>query len=138
MGPLTWQTTIFSKLDQVILMVYPDLANLRDAKKVFDQIDGHTNMGPSFNFVLNKVGLSASSELSAKEFEKVLNLKPIQLVPFDPKLFGKSLNNGAPIVATDKRSKVSSSIIKIAQNLAGKEEKAKTSNLISKFFKKKQ
>ena len=84
------------------------------------------------------MGYQASSELSAKEFEKVLNLKPIQLVPFDPKLFGKSLNNGAPIVATDKRSKVSSSIIKIAQNLAGKEEKAKTSNLISKFFKKKQ
>ncbi|MBP01663.1 MAG: hypothetical protein CMM25_02475 [Rhodospirillaceae bacterium] len=136
-GTPDWQTTIFSKLDQVILMVYPDLANLRDAKKVFDQIDGHTNMGPSFNFVLNKVGLSASSELPAKEFETVLNLKPIQSVPFDPKLFGKSLNNGAPIVATDKGSKASGSIIKIAQKLTGKEEQEKLSIFMPKFLKKK-
>ena len=136
-GTPDWQTTIFSKLDQVILMVYPDLANLRDAKKVFDQIDGHTNMGPSFNFVLNKVGLSASSELPAKEFETVLNLKPIQSVPFDPKLFGKSLNNGAPIVATDKGSKASGSIIKIAQKLTGKEEQEKSSIFMPKFLKKK-
>ena len=136
-GTPDWQSTIFSKLDQVILMVYPDLANLRDAKKVFDQIDEHTDMGPSFNFVLNKVGLSASSELPAKEFETVLNLKPIQSVPFDPKLFGKSLNNGAPIVATDKGSKASGSIIKIAQKLTGKEEQQKSSIFMPKFFKKK-
>jgi pilus assembly protein CpaE len=136
-GIPTWQSTIFSKLDQVVLMVYPDLANLRDTKKVFDQIDEHTNMGPRFNFVLNKVGLSASSELSAKEFETVLNLKPIQSVPFDPKLFGKSLNNGAPIVATDKGSKASGSIMKIAQKLSGQEEQKKTSMFMPKFFKKK-
>ena len=136
-GTPDWQSTIFSKLDQVILMVYPDLANLRDAKKVFDQIDEHTDMGPSFNFVLNKVGLSASSELPAKEFETVLNLKPIQSVPFDPKLFGKSLNNGAPIVATDKGSKASGSIIKIAQKLTGKEEQEKLSIFMPKFLKKK-
>jgi pilus assembly protein CpaE len=136
-GIPTWQSTIFSKLDQVVLMVYPDLANLRDTKKVFDQIDEHTNMGPRFNFVLNKVGLSASSELSAKEFETVLNLKPVQSVPFDPKLFGKSLNNGAPIVATDKGSKASGSIMKIAQKLSGQEEQKKTSMFMPKFFKKK-
>ena len=58
MGPQPGSQTIFSKLDQVALIVYPDLANLRDAKKVFDQIDEHTNMGPRVNFVLNKVGLS--------------------------------------------------------------------------------
>jgi Flp pilus assembly CpaE family ATPase len=86
--------------------------------------------------VLNKVGLSASSELSAKEFETVLNLKPIQLVPFDPKLFGKSLNNGAPIVATDKRSKVSSSIKKLHKTWLVKRNKRKHLILYLNFLRK--
>jgi pilus assembly protein CpaE len=136
-GMPNWQTGIFEKLDQVFLTAYPDLANLRDAKRIFDQIDEHTKLGPKFNFILNRVGLSAPSELSTKEFEEVLDLNISQVVPFDPQLFGKSLNNGVSISATDKRSKASNSILKIANRLAGIEDKQKTSVFISKFFKKK-
>ena len=136
-GMPNWQSGIFEKLDQVFLTAYPDLANLRDAKRILDQIDEHTKLGPKFNFILNRVGLSTQSELSTKEFEEVLDLKISQAVPFDPQLFGKSLNNGVSISATDKRSKASNSILKIANKLAGIEDKQKTSMFISKFLKKK-
>mgnify|MGYP000477306736 CR=1 FL=1 len=69
---------------------------------------------------------------------EILQSKILKEIPLE--LFGIKENNLIDIIANApaKVNAFISTIIKIAQNLAGKEEQAKTSNLISKFFKKKQ
>lgn len=93
-----WVRDVLLDASAVVLVAYPDLSNLRDAQKMVSFLSEKRRMSLPTVLALNKVGMAAKAELSAKDFEEVVGRAPAASLPFEPVAFGQALNNGEPAV----------------------------------------
>jgi pilus assembly protein CpaE len=109
-----WVSEVLLHADEVVVVTYPDLANLRDAKNIFDTVASKRGVGAPTRLAFNRVGNSRKTELTAKDFESTIGESPVVTIPFDPVLFGTAINNGEMVAQVNKGSKTVQEFDKLA------------------------
>jgi pilus assembly protein CpaE len=123
--------------DEVLLVTAPDLANLRNAKNLFEYVRGaRPNDRPPF-YLLNQVGMPKRPEVRIADFAKALEAEPVAIVPFDPQVFGTAANNGQMIAEVSAKHKTAEIFLAIAKALTGRAEvKKQKRDLLSPLLAK--
>jgi pilus assembly protein CpaE len=123
-----WAKRSLVGADEVLLVAAPDLANLRNAKNLFDFVRGaRPNDRPPL-YLLNQTGMPKRPEVRASDFAKALGAEPIASIPFEPQLFGTAANNGQMIAEVSSSNKVAEIFVSVAMALTGRAEAKKQKN----------
>lgn len=132
----SWVDQVLMFADDMVLVAYPDLANLRDAKNILDAVKSKREADASARLVLNRVGVSKRSELSTGDFAARLNMSRTATIPFVPTLFGSAMNEGVSVSEINAKSEPSRQIFALAATLSGRKQAPKP-KFISLFRRKK-
>ncbi len=117
-----WARRTLVVADEVIVIASPDLANLRNAKNLIDNVkSARLNDAPP-RLVLNGVGMLKRPEIAATEFAKAVETGPTAVIPHDAKLFGAAANNGQMIAEIEPNGKIAQVFADLASALAGRSE----------------
>jgi pilus assembly protein CpaE len=117
-----WARRMLVFADEVIVIASPDLANLRNAKNLIDNVkSARLNDAPP-RLVLNGVGMLKRPEIAAAEFAKAVETGPTAVIPHDAKLFGAAANNGQMIAEIEPNGKTAQVFADLASALAGRTE----------------
>ena len=120
-----WARRILVSADDVIVVASPDLANLRNAKNLIDNVKGARLHDEPPRLVLNGVGMLKRPEIAAAEFAKAVETGPVAVIPHDAKLFGAAANNGQMIAEIEPNGKTAQVFVELASLLAGRPETRK-------------
>ncbi len=132
-----WTKRALIGADDILIVAAPDLANLRNAKNLFDLLKAaRPNDRPPL-YCLNQVGVPKRPEIAAAEFAKAIESQPIVSIPFEPQIFGSAANNGQMIAEISANHKSIEMFLQIAQRLTGRSEtKKQKSSLLSPLIDK--
>lgn len=134
----SWSKKALIAADEVVVVAAPDLANLRNAKNIFDHLANERPNDAEARLVLNQVGVPKRPEIKVADIAKALEIEPEAVIPFEPSLFGLASNNGQMLLETDAKSESGKSLEQLAAVLVGKPEvnaKSKGGALASFFSK---
>lgn len=120
-----WVEALLLDANDVVVTASPDLLNLRDAKNIFDLLGPKRGIDAPVRLVLNRVGQAKKTELTAKDFEEPLKVKPVASIPCDPLLFGTAVNNGTTILQANKKSRAAREIDRLANVVSARMPSAK-------------
>ena len=115
-----WARRILVAADEVVVVASPDLANLRNAKNLIDNVKGARLNDAPPRLVLNGVGMLKRPEIAAAEFAKAVETGPTAVIPHDAKLFGAAANNGQMIAEIEPNGKTAQVFTDLASALAGR------------------
>ena len=115
-----WARKILISADDVVVVASPDLANLRNAKNLIDNIKSARPHDHPPRLVLNGVGMLKRPEIAAAEFAKAVETGPTSVIPHDAKLFGAAANNGQMIAEIEANGKTAEIFAQLASELAGR------------------
>lgn len=125
-----WAQQVVMSADHVVLTAVPDLANLRNAKNIVDQLKAkRVNDRPPY-LVLNQVGIPKRPEISTKDFAGALELDPVVVIDFDAPLFGTAANNGQMIEEVSESSKAAEQFRTLAYKLTDRAESKRENSSI--------
>jgi pilus assembly protein CpaE len=136
-----WTQRTLISADDILIVAEPDLANLRNAKNLFDYLrTSRLNDHRPF-YCLNRVGVPKRPEIKTADFAKALEADPVAVLPFDPQLFGTAANNGQMIAEVSAKHKNAEIFLQLAQLLTGRSEVKKAKSglltpLLGKLMKK--
>ena len=117
-----WAKRTLVSADEMLFVAAPDLANLRNAKNMFDFARStRPNDRPPL-YLLNQVGMPKRPEVRAADFAKALEADPIASIPFDPAIFGTAANNGQMIAEVSGKHKIAETFLSLAKSLTGRGE----------------
>ena len=111
---------LINTTDEVVVTAGPDLASLRNAKNLFDQIRLMRPNDLTPKLVINQVGMPKRPEIKPEDFRKALDLQPTIVVGFDAQLFGNATNNGQMIAEINAKSPVATQFDHLAAAVAGR------------------
>ena len=115
-----WARRMLVFADEVVVIASPDLANLRNAKNLIDNVkSARLNDAPP-RLVLNGVGMLKRPKIAAAEFAKAVETGPTAVIPHDAKLFGAAANNGQMIAEIEPNGKTAQVFADLASALAGR------------------
>jgi pilus assembly protein CpaE len=132
-----WTQRALVSADEILIVATPDLANLRNAKNLFDYLrTARVNDHRPF-YMLNQVGVPKRPEIKPADFAKALEDQPVAIIPFEPQLFGAAANNGQMIAEVSAKHRSAETFLQLAQLLTGRSEvKKANSSLFSKLLGK--
>jgi pilus assembly protein CpaE len=132
-----WTQRALVSADEILIVAAPDLANLRNAKNLFDALrTSRVNDRRPF-YCLNQVGVPKRPEIKPADFAKALEDQPIAVIPFDPQAFGVAANNGQMIAEWSVNHRAAETFRVLAQLLTGRSEVKKSkSGLLSPLLGK--
>jgi pilus assembly protein CpaE len=138
-----WARRNLVSADDVIVVASPDLANLRNAKNLIDNVKSARLHDAPPRLVLNGVGMLKRPEIAAAEFAKAVEADPIAIIPHDAKLFGGAANNGQMIAEIEPNGKTAQIFLDLASTLAGRTDTRRPKRgvlepLIAKLGRKKK
>jgi pilus assembly protein CpaE len=132
-----WTKRLVLNADNVIITAAPDLANLRNAKNMFDLIKQARNNDKPPMLVLSTVGMPKRPEISIKDFEAAMGTKAAAIIEFDCETFGQAANNGQMIEELTPKSKAVQPFHDIAMALTGRrEQKAEKAKALGGILQK--
>ncbi len=139
-GWSSWTKRILLQADEVVVTATPDLANLRNAKNVFDLLkQSRTNDAPP-HLVLNMVNMPKRPEISVSEFCQGLDAEAAAIIDFDTETFGTAANNGQMIEELNRKAKSVASFQDLAMTLThrndGKVAKAESKSALAPLLEK--
>ena len=117
-----WTRRMLVSADEVVVVAAPDLANLRNAKNLCDNLRIARPHDHPPRLVINGVGLPRRPEISAADFAKTVEIEPSLTIPHDAKLFGAAGNNGQMILEIEPGNKIGESFVELARMLNGRGE----------------
>jgi pilus assembly protein CpaE len=117
-----WVRRTLALADEVVVTVTPDLASLRNAKNLVDQLKTLRPNDALARYVVNQVGVPKRPEIKPDDFAKAFGYEPTAVIPFDPALFGTAANNGQMIAETSPKSPVTEMFRTIALTVSGRAE----------------
>jgi pilus assembly protein CpaE len=137
-----WARRTLISADEVVVVASPDLANLRNAKNLIDNIKIARPHDHPPRLVLNGVGMLKRPEISATEFAKTVEIDPAAILSHDAKLFGAAANNGQMIAEIEPNGKSAEIFVDLASLIAGRAETRKPKRgifdpLMAKFARNK-
>ncbi len=115
-----WTRTVLAEADEVVITAVPDLANLRNAKNLFDSLKKIRPNDKMPHLVLNQVGLPKRPEISPSDFCDSLEVEPVAIIPFDVVLFGNAANSGRMIAEIDKKAPTAETFSQLSHLLTGR------------------
>ena len=118
-----WAKELVMRADHVVVTAVPDIANLRNAKNLIDQIKASRPNDRPPLLVLTQVGLSKRPEVALDDFGAAVGLAPGIVIDFDAQLFGTAANNGQMIEEVSSRSKAAEAFRKLAALLTDRSER---------------
>jgi pilus assembly protein CpaE len=117
-----WTRHTLVSADEILIVAAPDLANLRNAKNLFDFLrTARVNDHRPF-YCLNQVGVPKRPEIKPADFAKALEDDPVAVIPFEPQLFGTAANNGQMIAEIAANGRAAETFRQLAQLLTGRSE----------------
>lgn len=132
-----WLQDVVMDANELVLVAYPDLANLRDLRNIHEMVGEARGIGAPTRLVFNRDGLSKKGELSAKDFEDSVSMAPVVSIPFDAAAFGAAMNNGEPVQQAAGSSAAAKAFEALAWAVSGRERpRAKAGGLLGKLLKK--
>ena len=136
-----WTQRTLVNADDILVVATPDLANLRNAKNMFDYFKAARLNDRRPFYCLNMVGIPKRPEIKPADFAKALDDPPVATIPFDPQLFGSAANNGQMIAEVSAGHRNTETFRQIAQLLTGRSEAKKSKGglltpLLGKLLKK--
>lgn len=105
--------------DRVVLTTTPDLAGLKNCRKLLDMIATLRPDDPKPLVVLNKVGLSKRTEIGAHDFAQTLGISIAATLPFDARGLAHSANLGRVHVATSAGRTLGNGLQSLVRTLTG-------------------
>jgi pilus assembly protein CpaE len=120
-----WTKRALIAADDILIVASPDLANLRNAKNMFDLLKAARPNDRAPLYCLNQVGIPKRPEIAAGEFAKAIESQPIAAIPFDPQIFGSAANNGQMIAEISANHRAVEMFLQMAQRLTGRGETKK-------------
>jgi pilus assembly protein CpaE len=115
-----WTRKVLLASDEVLIVSSPDLANLRNAKNMMDNLAQLRKNDRKPHLVINQVGIPKRPEIAVGEFAKAVGAEPIAVIPFDAQLFGTAANNGQMLDDVQAKSKPVEAIEAIVRVVSGK------------------
>jgi pilus assembly protein CpaE len=133
-----WTRRMLVGADEVVVVAAPDLANLRNAKNIIDNIRGARPHEHPPWLVLNSVGMPKRPEISVADFSKTIEIQPAAVIPHDAKLFGSAANNGQMIAEIEPKGICAQAFVELTNAIAGRTEARKAKRglldpLLSRF-----
>jgi pilus assembly protein CpaE len=117
-----WTRRILVNADEVVIVAAPDLANLRNAKSMVDNVRASRPNDRKPVLVLNQVGMAKRPEIASADFAKALDLEPSAMIAFDAQLFGMAANNGQMLSEVQAKAKAIEQINELAKQVTGRAE----------------
>lgn len=132
-----WTRHTLVSADEILIVAAPDLANLRNAKNLFDFLrTARVNDHRPF-YCLNQVGVPKRPEIKPAEFAKALEDQPVAVIPFEPQVFGTAANNGQMIAEVAAGSRAAATFRQLALLLTGRtESKKQRPSMLTPLFRK--
>lgn len=115
-----WTRSVLADVDEVVITAVPDLANLRNAKNLFDALKKIRPNDKVPHLVLNQVGMPKRPEIAPNDFCDSLEVQPVAIIPFDAVLFGNAANSGRMIAEIDKKAPVAETFSQLAHLVTGR------------------
>jgi len=132
-----WTKQTLVGADDVLIVAAPDLANLRNAKNIYDFLKAARPNDHLPRYCLNQVGVPKRPEIKTADFAKALDAEPMAIIPFEPQLFGAAANNGQMIAEISSGHRTAEMFRQLAQHLTGRSEpKKQRSGLLSPLLEK--
>ncbi|MBI5120179.1 MAG: pilus assembly protein CpaF [Rhodospirillales bacterium] len=123
---LPWVKDALVLADEAVLVAYPDLANLREAKNLSEYLGELRGEGSKPKLVLNRVDPARKTQLTAKDFQEATGLVALQLVANDRVLFETAANNGQMAGEVNANHKAVESLKALALALGAHAPQSKT------------
>jgi pilus assembly protein CpaE len=120
-----WAKRAILSADDILIVASPDLANLRNAKNMFDLAKAARPNDRAPMYMLNQVGMPKRPEVKTGDFAKALGAEPVASIPFEPQLFGTASNNGQMIAEVAAKHKTADTFLQIAKAMTGRAETKK-------------
>ena len=123
--PHAWNAWVKKTLlaaDEVVITAEPDLANLRNAKNLFDLLKAARNNDHPPHLIINKQGLAKRPEIKVDDFASALSAQPLAVIPFNAQLFGTASNNGQMIAEVEPKNQLVETFRLIAHTVTGRSE----------------
>jgi pilus assembly protein CpaE len=117
-----WTRQTLVGADEILIVAAPDLANLRNAKNLYDHLKAARPNDRRPLYCLNQVGVPKRPEIKAADFAKALDNEPLVAIPFEPQVFGTAANNGQMIAEIASGHRVAEQFRLLAQALSGRAE----------------
>src|SRR6188508_1857237 len=121
-----WTQRTLVNADDILIVAEPDLANLRNAKNLFDYLRAARVNDHQPRYCLNQVGIPKRPEIKPADFAKALEDQPVAAIPFDPQTFGAAANNGQMIAEMSSSNRNAEIFLQLAQLLTGRSEVKRT------------
>ena len=132
-----WSKQTLIGADEILIVAAPDLANLRNAKNIYDLLKAARPNDHLPRYCLNQVGVPKRPEIKAADFAKALEDEPVATIPFEPQLFGAAANNGQMIAEISAGHRTTETFRQLAQLLTGRAETKKPrSGLLDKLLRR--
>ena len=132
-----WSKQTLIGADEILIVAAPDLANLRNAKNIYDLLKASRPNDHLPRYCLNQVGVPKRPEIKAADFAKALEDEPVATIPFEPQLFGAAANNGQMIAEISAGHRTTETFRQLAQLLTGRAETKKPrSGLLDKLLRR--
>ena len=121
-----WVRRTLVGADEIVIVAAPELASLRNAKNLFDNLRQARPNDRKPKIVLNQVGAPKRPEIAAAEFAKALATEIACTFPYDAQLFGTAANNGQMIAEVQATGKIAETFTELAGAITGKTEPKRT------------
>jgi pilus assembly protein CpaE len=131
-----WTRQTMVSADDILIVAAPDLANLRNAKNIYDFLKTSRPNDHRPVYCLNQVGVPKRPEIKAADFAKALEENPVAIIPFEPQIFGAAANNGQMIAEISAGHRTAEMFRELGQLLTGRSEPKKPKGILSPLIQK--
>lgn len=132
-----WTKQTLIAADDLLIVAAPDLANLRNAKNIYDLLKASRPNDHRPLYCLNQVGVPKRPEIKAADFAKALEVEPVAIIPFEPQLFGAAANNGQMIAEISSSHRTAEMFRELGRLLTGRgEPKKQRGGILSPLIEK--
>ncbi len=92
-----WSEALLTSADETVLVLAPDIANIREARNLLDFLNGKRGDSKQVKVVINKSDIAKRTRLLPKDISSTLGIQPVAAIPFDPTTFIEAANDGKMI-----------------------------------------
>ena len=92
-----WSEALLLSADETVLVLAPDIANIRDARNLLDLLNGKRGDSKQVKVVINKSDIAKRTRLLPKDISNTLGVQATAAIPFDPTAFIEAANDGKMI-----------------------------------------
>ena len=115
-----WSEAVMTGADEAVVVVTPDIANIRDARNLLDFLNTKRGESRPTRMIINKSDMAKRTRLLPKDISNTLGVQPIAAIPFDPATFIEASNDGKMIGERFKTHKLVGVFTDLAMKLGAR------------------